>query len=236
MKVHWFQHVPFEGLGRIENWIETKGFTAVCTGLWAGDPLPNPAEIEFLVVMGGPMSVNDEEGFAWLSDEKKVVRAVIDRGKPVLGVCLGAQMIASAMGARVYQGSAPEVGWMPVSRAEESDSAPFVFPNRLTVFQWHGETFDLPERAVRLAGSEVCYNQAFLLGERVVGVQFHLETTLESAAALVKNCPEDLASGGGYVQSAEEILALTEDCAERTAPELFCLLDFLLRSEVSGSL
>lgn len=227
MKIHWFQHVPFEGLGSIESWIQSRGFVSVCTRLWADDPMPQPADVEFLIVMGGPMSVNDERTFPWLRGEKEIVRAVIDREKPVLGVCLGAQMIASAMGAEVFKGQEPEIGWMPVEKTGESESSPFALRESLPVFQWHGETFDLPTGAIRLASSRVCQNQAFLLGRTVVGLQFHLETTPESAAALVENCPEDLAAGGPHVQAADEILARTEECSKRTRPELFRLLDFL---------
>jgi len=156
--------------------------------------------------MGGPMSVNDEDQFPWLAAEKRFMRAAIQAGKPVLGVCLGAQLIASAAGARVFANPQKEIGWFPVQGIDSGSQAHFHFPPSATVFHWHGETFDLPAGAVRLARSEVCPNQAVQLGRSVIGLQFHLETTPASARDLVANCRAELIPGE-YVQSEEQILA-----------------------------
>lgn len=227
MRVHWLQHVPFEGLGLIESWIAEKSFGSFRHRMFAGDPLPAPAEIDFLIAMGGPMSVNDEAGFPWLVDEKQLIREVIEAGKPVLGVCLGAQLIVSAMGASVYRAPEPEVGWFSVEGSVCAALPSLRFPPELTVFHWHGETFDLPASAVRLLSSPVCPNQAFLLGDRVLGMQFHLETTQETATALVNHCPEDLQGGHRYVQAPGEILRLTQKHSAGAEKELRRILDYL---------
>ena len=134
------------------------------------------------------MSVNDEDVLDWLRPEKQLVRDAVARGIPVLGVCLGGQLIASALGARVYPGAASEIGWFPVHGVP--DVAPsFQFPPEILAFHWHGETFDLPAGAVRLAGSAACENQAFQVGRNVIALQFHLETTPDNVEALGRALP-----------------------------------------------
>jgi GMP synthase-like glutamine amidotransferase len=210
MRAHYLQHVPFEGLGSIEPWLAAAGYEITETPLFETPSLPDPAKIDFLIVMGGPMSVNDENSHPWLVGEKKFIRNCIEAGKPVLGVCLGAQLIASAMGAGVYRNPAKEIGWFPIRAVPGVEGEAFRFPSSIEVFHWHGETFDLPSGAVRLAKSEGCENQAFQLGRSVIGLQFHLETTPESARKLVENCREELIPAA-YVQSEAAILSATPD-------------------------
>jgi GMP synthase-like glutamine amidotransferase len=210
MRAHYLQHVPFEGLGCIGPWLESHGFEVTATRFFESADLPSPDAIDFLVIMGGPMSVNDEAQIPWLALEKQFVRKVIDAGKPILGICLGAQMIAHAMGARVFPNPAKEIGWFPIHPVAPADESTFRFPASATVFHWHGETFDLPPGAIRLATSDGCENQAFQLGGRVIGLQFHLETTPESANALVSNCRDELIPGK-YVQTEVEILSANPD-------------------------
>ena len=206
MRVQVFQHVPFEGLGAIEPWLAARGAQIGWTRFFAGARIPEPEDYDWLIAMGGPMSVNDEVALPWLRDEKRAIAAAIDAGKTVLGVCLGAQLIASACGAKVFRNPESEIGWWPIERVAEPEAHPIAraLPARAEVFHWHGETFVLPPGAVHLARSEACEAQAFALGPRVVGMQFHLETTRESAAALVRHCPEDL-KPGHYVQSGAEM-------------------------------
>ncbi len=207
MRAHYLQHVPFEGLGSIEPWLQAAGYEITCTPLYETTALPAIDEIDFLIVMGGPMSVNDEDEFRWLPSEKSFIRNVIDSGKPVLGTCLGAQLIASAMGARVYKNPVKEIGWFPVQGVlAPTGASSFRFPASTEVFHWHGETFDLPPGAMLMASSEVCENQAFQMGVSVIGLQFHLETTPESAQELVSNCRNELVPLP-YVQTEEEILS-----------------------------
>ncbi|MEN8214394.1 MAG: gamma-glutamyl-gamma-aminobutyrate hydrolase family protein [Pseudomonadota bacterium] len=208
MRAHYLQHVPFEGLGSIEPWLRAAGYRITNTAFFNPTGLPDVNEIDLLVVMGGPMSVNDVDAFAWLAGEKKFIRAVIESGKPVLGICLGAQLIASAMGARVYRNPVKEIGWHPVQGVASPGTSAFGFSPSTDVFHWHGETFDLPTGAVRIAASEGCENQAFQIGTSVIGLQFHLETTAESAREIVSNCRDEL-TPSQYVQTEEEILSAT---------------------------
>lgn len=206
MHAHYLQHVPFEGLGSIEPWLEATGFEITSTRLYESAELPDPEIMDLLVVMGGPMSVNDEGEFPWLAREKQFIRDAINLGKPILGICLGAQLIASALGARVYSNAVKEIGWFPIEGVASNDPSVFLFPPSVDVFQWHGETFDLPAGAIRLAESDACENQAFQIGNSVIGLQFHLETTPESARDIISHCRDELISSG-YVQGEEDILS-----------------------------
>jgi GMP synthase-like glutamine amidotransferase len=205
MRAHYLQHVPFEGLGSIGPWLAAAKAEVTCSRFFAGDRLPDAGEVDLLVVMGGPMSVNGEAELPWLVEEKRFVRNAIESGVPALGVCLGAQLIASCLGARVYPNREKEIGWFPVSSVAAADGSVFRFPPSLEVFHWHGETFDLPAGAVQLARSRGCENQAFQLGRSVIGLQFHLETTPGSAQAIVEHCRAELGTSR-YVQSEGEIL------------------------------
>jgi GMP synthase-like glutamine amidotransferase len=210
VNAHYFQHVPFEGLGCIRAWLATHGIDVTGTRLDESARLPTIGDIDLLIVLGGPMSVNDERQYVWLATEKSFIRAAIEEGKRVLGICLGAQLIASALGARVYSNPAREIGWHSIASVRaESASAAFRFPSALQVFHWHGETFDLPAGAVQLARSVACENQAFQVGARVIGLQFHLETTPETARALVTHCSADL-QPAVHVQTAQEILSASD--------------------------
>ena len=208
MRVHYLQHVPFEGLGAIEGYMREKGHELSCTRLFAGETLPAVDSFDWLIVMGGPMGIYDEDQYPWLADEKVCIGQAIRAGKTVLGVCLGAQLIADVLRARVYFGGHREIGWFDITRAAEAEQTTLskALPEKTEVFHWHGDTFDIPEGAVRLAESAACKNQGFVYGNRVVALQFHLETTPESAAALVGNCRAEL-DGSDFVQSEEEILA-----------------------------
>lgn len=204
-QVHVLQHVPFEGLGSIAAWLAAQRAQVGLTRLFAGDPMPRAERIGALIALGGPMSVNDEDALPWLRPEKQLVRDAVGRGIPVLGVCLGAQLIASALGAPVYRGAASEIGWFPVHGV--ADAIPSLqLPREILAFHWHGETFDLPAGAVRLAGSAACENQAFQVGRNVIALQFHLETTPASVNALVEHCRDELVPGP-YVQSERDLLA-----------------------------
>ncbi len=211
MIVQLFQHVPFEGPARLADGFQRMGAELRRVRLYDGESPFSLDETGWLVVMGGPMSANDEEKYSWMAGEKRFIAEAVAAGKTVLGICLGAQLIASALGARVYPNPEREIGWFPVTRSADPERVPLAraLPEQFEAFHWHGETFDLPRGAIPLAQSAACKNQAFAVGNRVLGLQFHLETTPESAETLVKKCSEDLRPGP-YVQDAERILGNPE--------------------------
>jgi GMP synthase-like glutamine amidotransferase len=235
VKVHVLQHVAFEGLGSIEPWLAARNATIGYTRFHEQCMLPDVAELDLVIAMGGPMSVNDELAFPWLKMEKQFVREAIHRGVAVLGVCLGAQLIASALGARIYANPRKEIGWFeieatPHSLPDEAVHLVFQFPKTATVFHWHGETFDLPTGATRLARSAACENQAFQLGSNAIGLQFHLETTPESADAIIANCRHELVESTD-VQSEATIRTASPAAYARINQLMADVLTYLTRSQ-----
>lgn len=211
MRIHVVQHVPFEDEAHIGAWAESEGFPVTRSALYRGDPLPGMEEIDLLAVMGGPMGVYDEKEFPWLVDEKRCIAAAIEAGKKVIGICLGAQLIAAVLGARVRANAHREIGWFPVVKAAGcGDVSPAdLFPDSFMAFHWHGDTFELPAGARRWAGSGACPAQAFSLGVRVMAFQFHLESTARSIENLIKHCRDDL-TGGPWVQDEVTIRGTKE--------------------------
>jgi GMP synthase (glutamine-hydrolysing) len=235
LRIHVFQHVPFEGPAFIGEWLTSHGHRMSTTSFFSrqpGTPLPRIADYDWLIVMGGPMSVNDTDAHPWITAERECIRDAVSAGKTVLGICLGAQLIAAALGAGVYPNYYREIGWFPVSikppsagsnrdgaggraaaAAAAADTTPdnpvelfSQFPASITALHWHGETFSLPAGAELLARSDACVNQAFSVGDRVLGLQFHLEATRESARELVEGSPGDLTEGDPYVATRGDIL------------------------------
>lgn len=226
MRAHWLQHVAFEGLGSIEPWLHANDYSITCTRLYLQEALPAVDDIDLLVIMGGPMSVNDEHHYPWLVAEKQFVRAAIKQGVAVLGICLGAQLIASAMGARVYANRHKEIGWLPIYAVPHGHPGAFCFPETAWAFHWHGETFDLPSDAVHLAKTAACAHQAFQLGRRVIGLQFHLEATLETTLAMVSHCSEELVPAE-FVQTRSTILSADAQRYRDINMLMACVLEYL---------
>ncbi len=207
-KIHYLQHVSFEDLGSIEPWLQAQGHTMTSTALYANQTPPAAADFDWLIVLGGPMGVYDTQQYPWLTAEKALIRTAIDQGRIVLGICLGAQLIADVCGASVRRNACREIGWHPVRRNPALSDHPVaaLFPSVTDAFHWHGDTFELPDQARLLASSDACSNQGFLLGDRIMGLQFHLETTEAGARALIEHGSTEL-DGTDYVQSATEIMA-----------------------------
>ena len=207
MNIHYLQHVPFEGLGSMQQQLQLAGHHIQSTQLYAGQALPEISEVDWLIVMGGPMGIYDENQYPWLVAEKQFIRACIDAGKLVLGVCLGAQLIADVLGAAVTANPHREIGWFPIQLTGKAKALGLnsVFTEEAEVFHWHGDTFAIPSGAINIASSEACLNQGFVYKSKVVGLQFHLETTEQSAGALISHCADEL-DGSRFVQSAEDML------------------------------
>ena len=209
--IHYLQHVPFEGLGSIESWLVDNGHTLSSTHLYEQAYLPDITAFDMLIVMGGPMGIYDYHEHPWLKQEKKFIRASIDAGKTVLGICLGAQLIADVLGGKVTRNPDKEIGWFPVEVTTQGMDTAIgaLLAEAEDVFHWHGDTFAIPPGAIHLARSAACEHQAFLYDGRVLGLQFHLEVTPAGAAALCSECANEL-TPARYVQTASEILAPAE--------------------------
>ena len=176
-RLHFLQHVPFEDLAQINVWASRENVSVFRTAFFMGEILPAIDQFDWLVIVGGPMSTYDEAQYPWLVKEKLFIERAISAGKKVFGLCLGAQLIAEVLDARVYKNSHKEIGWFEVFKTPEGEDSKVLvnFPDRFWALHWHGDTFDMPPDAVRIASSQACQNQAFEFGENVVGMQFHLE-------------------------------------------------------------
>lgn len=208
MRIHSFEHVPFEDLAQIGVWAENKGYKLSRTRFYANEQPPALSELDWLVVMGGPMNIYEEDRYPWLAQEKAFIGEAISRGKLVLGICLGAQLIADVLGGPVSRNKYKEIGWLPVSLRAAALSSPLFhdFPSEFIAFHWHGDTFALPPGALGIAFSFGCANQAFAYTTKVVGLQFHLESTPASVKKLIDNCGDELIPGA-YIQNAAEMMA-----------------------------
>ena len=226
MRLHVIQHVAFEGPVLIGEWAAER-VHELTSGLALTEEFPAVEDVDFLVVMGGPMAADDEVASPWLRAEKHYVAETIAAGRLVLGVCLGAQIVAEVLGGTVKRNPEPEIGWYSMCRTPAGLEEPLLdaWPETMVVGQWHGDTFDLPAGLDPLMSSAACANQGFVFDTRVVGLQFHLEWTLESLLALVAACRDELVSGRRWVMSATEI---EDEAPERVASSraaLFALLD-----------
>ncbi len=215
MRLQYFQHVAFEDLAEIATWAGARGATISATRCFAGEAPPAPKEFDWLVIMGGPMNIYEEDLYPWLKAEKAAIAAAIAAGKTVVGVCLGAQLIADVLGGPVSRNAHKEIGWFPVELTPQAgQSAVFrKLPASFEAFHWHGDTFAIPPGAVHAAASEGCRNQAFVYQDRVVGLQFHLESSQESIKKLIDNCGDELVAGR-YIQSAAQMLPAPEKVQE----------------------
>lgn len=222
MKIDVLQHVACEGPAAIADWSEQRGHYLVVHRLFAGEPVPDAIGLDFLVILGGPMSVNDQQP-NWIAAERRCIRRALANGVPVFGVCLGAQQIAKTLGADVVAGQ-KEVGWFPIRRVS---SALPLLPETLTPLHWHGETFGLPEGAVRLFESEACANQGFAYHNQAIGLQFHMEATKASVESLLIH-DRDYIDDAPHVQKVEEIGS--HAIPETNQQTLFALLDWLTAS------
>ena len=202
MRIHIIQHVFYESPGSILDWLQNKNFSYTISKIYQNEKLPEVDEFDWLIVMGGPMGVHDNDLYPWLGPEKELITAAIQNGRKVLGICLGAQLIAYCLGSEVTRCPQKEIGWWSV---ELSAAGSKIFQEtKLDVFQWHGDTFAIPQNATSLASSDGCPNQGFIYENRVIGLQFHLEVTNSIIQDLLKEGNSELVQGK-FIQTAEQI-------------------------------
>ena len=226
MRVRVFQHVAFEGLGSIGPWLAARRAEVCWTRFHAGDEPPVEQDSDLLIVLGGPMSVHDEAAYPWLRQEKEYLSATLAQGKSLLAICLGAQLVASVLGATVTPAQTREMGWFQVC-AVPNDAEMFTFPQAMEMFHWHAETFSLPPGTAHLARSAACPIQAFQYGKKAIGLQCHLETTPESLQELLEHCSDELQSGGPFVQPVEVMLSMPDEQYQEINHLMAQMLDYL---------
>jgi GMP synthase-like glutamine amidotransferase len=224
MNIHILQHVSFEGPGTITDWVNARQHQHSYTYLFAEEIVyPDLTAFDMLLIMGGPMGVYEEAQWPWMKAEKTFIKQAVDAGKIVLGICLGSQLLAAALGTKVYPNAVKEIGFFTVAVIENELTTHL--PKEWMVFHWHGDTFDLPEDAVLLASSAVCKNQAYRKG-RCVGLQFHPEADAALVQQMVHHEKAELVKDV-YVQTEEEITAQLH-LGDANRELLFQLLDNII--------
>ncbi|PLT29383.1 type 1 glutamine amidotransferase [Peribacillus deserti] len=200
MKIHYIQNDELAALGHIEEWAAEKNYPLACTKMYENQALPDIESFDMLIILGGRMGAYEEAAFPWLAVEKEFMKKAIKGKKMVLGICLGAQLLAEVLGGRVYPHEHQEMGWWPIQVSARSTFFEGV-PDQFPAFEHHGDTFDLPQDATLLASSTGCTNQAFSYGENVVGIQFHPEFSEDIICELAVN--ERPSSSGEYIQAPD---------------------------------
>ncbi|HUX13589.1 MAG TPA: type 1 glutamine amidotransferase [Spirochaetia bacterium] len=225
------QHVEFEGPGRILEWTGIRKVPFTIFRTFDGKAFPKLDDFELVVILGGPMTVYERAGYSWMDTEIAFLSHAVEAGKAILGICLGAQIMAHLLGAHVGALPTPEIGWFPVTMSPEGKAHPIFagFPVNFTALHWHGDTFSIPRGAVHVASSAACRNQAFVFGDRVVGLQFHLEATEQSLQTLVDNSYNPRVSGRFVMSKEQTVSGIRTDSTDRGL--LFALLDSLRKIE-----
>lgn len=213
LKVHYFQHIAGEGFGSCHDFLKQQNAQISATEFFALpidqtldlEALPRVEDVDLLIIMGGTMSVNDEANFPWLKIEKRWLRRYLALGKPAIGLCLGGQLIANALGGAVSRNPQQELGWTTVRKVTNVPLECFELPENFKVMQWHSETFEIPRGAVLLAENDVCRNQMYQIGSNVLGFQFHPEITPEVLDLFLENDEEVAIFTGNHVQPVNEL-------------------------------
>ena len=232
MKVIIIKHIDIEGPGTIGDFLDCNDIPYRVIDIFNGEPLPDSlSEISAVIVLGGPMNVYEEDKYPFLKQEDEFLKEVIEEGLPTLGFCLGAQLIAKAKGAIVKKAPQKEIGWFKILLNRNGSSDPLFqeFPGEVDVFQWHGDTFDIPDGAVKLAESELCSNQAFRIGNNIYGLQFHVEVTDEMIYQWIDAYRDEVDSLKGIVDP-DQIISDTKAKSEdyKAQANQFCTNFFKL--------
>ena len=230
MRIHCLQHASYEKPGTIMEWSEINGHSISYSHMYQGEnDFPDMGLFDVLLIMGGAMNVDEEERLPWLRAEKEFILQAIKAGKKCIGICLGAQLIATALSERVYQNEEKEIGIYPVNFTDAALKHELFrhLKNPYPVLHWHGDTFDLPDAAVLIASSEVCRNQAYMVGNRILAFQFHFEMHAQLLEEFIDNDGFELEEKGRYIQSADEIRKNAEQL-ERNKNDLFIIMDNFL--------
>lgn len=228
LRIHYIQHVPFEKLGYIESWAVANNAELSVSKLYEAIEFPDLSEFDWLIILGGPMSVYDENYMLWFKAEKEFIESAIKADKTILGICLGAQILADVLGAKVYPNRKKEIGWFPVFLTEFGRNFTPLnnFPPSLTVFHWHGDTFDLPKSANHLFRTDICTNQAFMVNDRIIGLQFHFEATPDTIKEMISNCRHELIPDE-FIQTEKAIMEQIDLCKQANA-NLIKILNYLV--------
>ncbi|OGW77962.1 MAG: hypothetical protein A2Z83_05125 [Omnitrophica bacterium GWA2_52_8] len=230
MRLHYLQHVSFEDPGIILPWAQNRGHQMASTRFYDEGELPNHKDYEGLIIMGGPMSIHDDGIYPWIADEKRFIREAIDKGKIILGICLGAQFLADALGGAVYRNPDKEIGFFPVRTVRGRSGISGLFPDNFLPFHWHGETFSIPRGAMRLAFSSGCMNQAFEAHSgQILAFQFHLEVSVKNIQKLYRHCADEI-SIGTYVQNSRQAMEHLHGLGE-SHELMYQILDHLFPKE-----
>jgi GMP synthase-like glutamine amidotransferase len=227
-RIHCLQHTESEGPAGLARWAEKRGHELSFTRFYQKEPLPELSRFDVLAIMGGPMNIYQDRDYPWLKSERAFIKSCLQAGKKVIGFCLGAQLIADALGGRVHQHQNYELGWFPVTaRSVAGGKLPrfwSAFPSELVALHWHGDTFELPPGAQLLASSECCPHQAFAYGERVLAFQFHLEVDAPDLQDFI-GCGSDLNWPGPYVQDEKALWSGVKEHAPQAQAVLAEILD-----------
>lgn len=210
MNIHILQHGKSEivGPGTIQEWAKEKKHKINTTRVDLNEPYPELNEFDFLIILGGVQGAYEEEKHPWLKKEKNWIRYVIEQQKHVLGICLGAQLIAESMGGKAKKHSHKEVGWWPIKFVKQVNNHPLLknIPDNKHFYQFHQDTFTLPSSGELLAYNHVCKNQAFSIGNRVLALQFHPEMTLENATSMIEELNETFNEESSFIQNSKQII------------------------------
>ena len=210
MRFHCLQHMPNEGPGHAADWLAAHGHSLTFTKLFEPSPaFPVMADFDGLLILGGAMSVHDEARLAWLRDEKAFIREALRAGKITLAICLGAQLVAQALGAEVRPNHEPEIGFWTVRFSAKALEHPLLrgWPEKAAVLHWHVDAFTVPPGAIRVGMSAACAAQGFVWGDGVIGLQFHPEMTVEMVEQLMAYEGHETAEEQEFVQTGEQIRA-----------------------------